>query len=394
VAGQQLLTTLAMLGSLFKTSAELRLENFALRHQLGVPRRSAPKRLKLTAADRVFWVFLRHVWDDWKSALMIVKPATVIDWHRKGFRLFWTWKIRRGKRGRPAVPQQVRDLISMLSRNNPLWGAPRIHSELLKLGIEITEPTVAKYMLRRSKPPSQTWRTFLDNHVKSMVSVDFFTVPTIRFQVLYVFLVLAHDRRRILQFGVIAHPTAEWTVQQLRNAFPWNSAPRYLLRDRDRIFGKDFIGQVKAMGVKQVLSAPRSPWQRAYVERVIGSSRRECLDHIVVFNESSLRRILSSYSGSYHYWRTHLSLHKDSPEVRRVQPLTDNAIIETAQVGGRIIITSVELRDRLSLLLVDAQVFYWIQRDRCLRRNMVSKLELFKSRIACNQHHAAGAHST
>ncbi len=222
----------------------------------------------------------------------------------------------------------------MLSRNNPLCGAPRIHGELLKLGIEITEPTVAKYMLRRSKPPSQTWRTFLDNHVKSMVSVDFFTVPTIRFQVLYVFLVLAHDRRRILQFGVTAHPTAEWTVQQLRNAFPWNSAPRYLLRDRDRIFCKDFIEQVKAMGIKQVLSAPRSPWQRAYVERVIGSIRRECLDHVVVFNESSLRRILSSYCGYYHYWRTHLSLHKDAPEVRRVQPLTDGEIIETADVGG------------------------------------------------------------
>jgi hypothetical protein len=192
---------LGVLGSLFKTSAELRLENVALRHQLGVLRRSAPKQLKLTPADRVFWVCLRRVWGDWKSALVIVKPATVIAWYRKGFRLFWTWNIRRGKRGRPAVPQQVRDLIRVLSRNNPLWGAPRIYGELLKLGIEITEPTVAKYMLRRSKPPSQTWHTFLDNHVKSMVSVDFFTVPTIRFQVLYVLLVLAYDRRRILQFG-------------------------------------------------------------------------------------------------------------------------------------------------------------------------------------------------
>ena len=325
---------LRALGSLFKTSAELRLENLALRHQLGVLRRSAPKQLKLTPADRVFWVCLRRVWGDWKSALMIVKPATVIAWHRKGFRLFWTWKIRRGKRGRPAVPQQVRDLIRIMSRNNPLWGAPRIHGELLKLGIEITEPTVAKYMLRRSKPPSQTWRTFLDNHVKSMVSVDLFTVPTLRFQVLYVFLVLAHDRRRILQFGVTAHPTAEWTVQQLRNAFPWDTAPRYLLRDRDRIFGKDFVEQVKAMGIKQVLSAPHSPWQRAYVERVIGSIRRECLDHVVVFNERSLRRILSSYCAYYGHWRTHLSLHKDAPETRTVQPEAYGEIIEIAEVGG------------------------------------------------------------
>jgi putative transposase len=227
-----------------------------LRHQLGVLRRSAPKRLKLMPADRILWVWLRRVWADWKSALLIVKPETVIAWHRKGFRLYWTWKIRRGKPGRPALPQEVRDLIRMMSRNNPMWGAPRIHGELLKLGIAITEPTVAKYMLRNRKPPSQTWRTFLENHVKSLVSVDFFTVPTIRFQVLYVFLVLAHDRRRILQFGVTAHPTAEWTVQQLRNAFPWESTPRYLLRDRDRIFGEEFVSQVKAMGIRQVLSAP------------------------------------------------------------------------------------------------------------------------------------------
>ena len=187
---------------------------------------------------------------------MIVKADTVVAWHRKGFRLFWTWKIHRGKRGRPSVPQEVRNLIRMMSRNNPRRGAPRIHGEVLKLGIEITEPTVAKYMVRHCRPPSQTWRTFLDNHVKSMVSVDFFTVPTFRFQILYVFLVLAHDRRRILHFGVTAHPTAEWTAQQLREAFPWDSAPRYLPRDRDQIFGKAFVDQVKAMDVKQVFSAP------------------------------------------------------------------------------------------------------------------------------------------
>ncbi len=160
-------------------------------------------------------------------------------------------------------------------------GAPHIHSELLKLGIHVGETSVSKYMVRRRKPPSQTWRTFLDNHLKTMVSVDFFTVPTIRFQILYVFLVLAHDRRRIVHFGVTAHPTAEWTAQQLRESFPWETAPRYLLRDRDRIFGQDFVEQVKAMGIKQVLSAPRSPWQRAYVERVIGTIRRECLDHMI-----------------------------------------------------------------------------------------------------------------
>jgi putative transposase len=221
-----------------------------------------------------------------------------------------------------------------MSRNNPRWGAPRIHGELLKLGIKITEPTVARYMVRQRKPPSQTWRTFLENHVQNMVSIDFFTVPTIRFQILYVFLVLAHDRRRILHFGVTAHPTAEWTAHQLREAFPWDTAPRYLLRDRDRIFGPEFVEQVKAMGIQQVLSAPRSPWQRAYVERVIGSIRRECLDHVIVFGEHSLRRTLTSYCAYYHQWRTHLSLDKDTPQSRRTQWPAEGHVIEIPEVGG------------------------------------------------------------
>jgi hypothetical protein len=243
---QRLFIVLGALASMFKTSAELRLENLALRQQLGVLRRSAPKRLRLTNADRAFWVSMKRVWARWDQVLMIVKPDTVLASHRKGFRLFWTWRVRRGTPGRPNIPQEIRDRIRMISRNNPRWGAPRIHGELLKLGIEITEPTVAKYMVRHRKPPSQTWRTFLNNHVRNMVSVDFFTLPTVRFQVLYMLLVLAHDRRRILHFGVTAHPTAEWTAQQLREAFPWDSAPRYLLRDRDRIFGKEFVDQVKA----------------------------------------------------------------------------------------------------------------------------------------------------
>jgi hypothetical protein len=197
-AQPHLFTALGALGSMFKTSAQLRLENLALRQQLIVLRRSAPKRLKLTPTDRILWVSLHGVWADRKSALMIVKAETVVSWHRKGFRLFWTCKIHRGKAGRPSVPHEVRDIRTM-SRNNPRWGAPRIHGELLNLGIEITEPTVAKYMVRHRKPPSQTWRTFLHNHVKSLVSVDFFTVPTIRFEILYVFLVLAHDRRHIVR---------------------------------------------------------------------------------------------------------------------------------------------------------------------------------------------------
>ena len=228
----------------------------------------------------------------------------------------------------------MRELIRKLSRENPLWGAPRIHGELLKLGINIGETSVGKYLARERRPPSQTWKTFLENHVKSMVSIDFFTVPTIRFQVLYVLLVLAHDRRRIVYFNVTAHPTAEWTAQQLREAFPFDQAPQYLLRDRDRIFGAEFSQQVADLGTEEVLGAPRSPWQRGYVERIIGTIRRECLDHVIVFNEASLYRHLTSFLAYYHESRTHLSLGKDAPEARGVQPPEQGRIIAIPQVGG------------------------------------------------------------
>jgi putative transposase len=221
-----------------------------------------------------------------------------------------------------------------MCRENPGWGAPRIHGELLKLGIDIGESSVSKYMVRPRKPPSQTWRTFLENHAQQLASIDFFTVPTIRFQILYVFLVLAHDRRRILHFNVTAHPTAEWTGQQLREAFPFDQLPRYLLRDRDAIFGDAFRAQVRDMGILEVLSTPRSPWQRAYVERVIGSIRRECLDHVIVLHETSLRRVLGSYFDYYHRSRTHLSLSKDSPEPRSIQPPDMGPVVAVPQVGG------------------------------------------------------------
>ena len=317
----------------FKSRAALHFENIALRHQLGVLQRSV-KRPKLTAPDRCFWACLSRPWADWRSALVIVKPETVIAWHRKGFRLFWTWKVRNGKAGRPAVPKEVRELIRTISRQNPLWGAPRIHGELLKLGIDIGETSVGKYIVRNRRPPSQTWRTFLENHVGTMVSVDFFTVPTIRFQVLYVFLVLLHERRRIIHFNVTAHPTAEWTAQQLREAFPFDQIPRYLLRDRDRIFGGEFRRELTSMGIQEVLSTPRSPWERAYIERVIGTIRRECLDHLIVFNEASLYRHVKSFMGYYHESRTHLSLAKDAPERRPVQTADGGPIVAIPQVGG------------------------------------------------------------
>ena len=252
---------LAALRSVVRSRAELELENLALRQQINVLRRSLKKRPKLSSGDRLFWVSLSRLWRDWPSTLVIVKPETVVAWHRKGFRLFWTWKVRRGQPGRPGIPCEIRDLIHRMCRENPTWGAPRIHDELLKLGIDIGETSVSKYMVRGRKPPSQTWRTFLENHVSQLVSVDFFTVPTIRFQVLYVFLVLANDRR-IVHFNVTRHPTAEWTGQQLREAFAFDQLPRYLLRDRDAIFGQTFRDQARDMGIEEVLSAPRSPWQQ------------------------------------------------------------------------------------------------------------------------------------
>lgn len=317
----------------FRSRAALQIEILALRHQLGVLQRSV-KRPRLTKSDRFFWAWLSQAWADWRSAVIIVKPETVLAWRRKSFRLFWTWKVRHGQPGRPAVSREVRDLIRTMSRANPLWGAPRIHGELLKLGIDIGQSSVAKYMLRRKRPPSQTWKTFLANNLANLVSVDFFTVATIRFQVLYVFLVLAHDRRRIVHFAVTDHPTAEWTAHQICEAFPWASAPRYLLRDRDGTYGHAVREQIAAFGIEQVLSAPRSPWQRAYVERVIGTIRRECLDHVVVFGPDSLHRHLRAFIAYYHRTRTHLSLKKDAPLPRLVQTPDEGRVVAIPEVGG------------------------------------------------------------
>jgi putative transposase len=260
-----LLTLLRSLSSIVKTRAALQIEIVALRHQINVLRRSVPKHPRLRPSDRLFWTWLSRVWPDWRSALVLVKPETLLAWHRKGSRFFWTWKSRHGRAGRPSIPKDVRELIHSMSKANALWGAPRVHGEILKLGIELSQATVAKYMVRYPKPPSQTWRTFLENHSKELVSIDFFTVPTITFHVLYVFLVLAHDRRRVIHFNVTAHPTAEWVSQQLVQAFPWDTAPRYLVRDRDAIYGERVRRQLKDMAVKEILTAPRSPWQSPYV---------------------------------------------------------------------------------------------------------------------------------
>jgi len=249
------------LQSWFRTRAALQMENLALRHQLIVLKMSQRGRLRLDSADRSLWVWLSRFWASWRSALIMVKPETVISWHRKGFRWYWRWKSKNREPGRPPIDSHVRELIRKMSLANPLWGAPRIHGELLKLGIEVSQATVAKYMARQRKPPSQTWRTFLNNHVKQLVSTDFFVVPTVTFRVLYVFIVLAHARRRLLHFNVTASPTSEWTAQQLVEACPWGNASRYLLHDRDSIYEGSFRQRVRGMAIQEVLTAPRSTWQ-------------------------------------------------------------------------------------------------------------------------------------
>jgi len=236
--------------------------------------------------------------------------------------------------GRPPIDKEIRKLIREMQSANIGWGAPRIHGELLKLGIEIAQATVSKYMARYRKPPSQTWRTFLDNHVMDLVSIDFFTVPTATFRVLYVFIVLSHDRRKIVHFNVTEHPTAQWTAQQIVEAFPFDTAPRYILRDRDGIYGKTVQRRIKSLGIEEVITAPRSPWQNPFVERVIGSIRRDCLDHIIILNERHLRRILREYFSYYHTCRTHLSLNKEPPEPRTAEPPALGNVVAFPRVGG------------------------------------------------------------
>jgi transposase InsO family protein len=272
--------------------------------------------------------------EDWRTALVIVRPQTVISWQRKRFKRYW-WKLSQPKGlGRPRVHDDIRKLVRAMAAANPIWGAPRVHGELLKLGFEISERTVSRLMPKKDGKPAQTWRTFLRNHVGQLVSIDFFTVATIQFRVLYVFIVLAHDRRRVIHFNVTEHPTAVWAAQQIIEAFPEDTAPRYMVRDRDGIYGESFKTRVEGMSIEEIRIAPRSPWQNCYVERVIGSIRRECLDHMIVINDVHLRRILKDYFHYYHDSRTHLSLNKDAPESRAVQSNRSERIIQIPQVGG------------------------------------------------------------
>jgi hypothetical protein len=261
-----LLHLLRLLPFLCGGHRQLALENLALRHQLAVYKRTVT-RPKVRPIDRLFWVWLARVWAGWRQPLVIVTPATVLRWQRRRFCEYWTTLSRRPTRGRPPVNAEIKALVIRMAAANPFWGAPRIHGELLKLGIYVAERTVSRLLPPRRSPPSQTWRTFLTNHVRDVVAIDFFTVPTARLRVLFVLVVLAHHRRRVLHFNVTEHPTATWTAQQLIEAFPDAPAPSYLLRDRDRVYGHAFSQRVKGMGIREVLTAPHRPWQNPFAER-------------------------------------------------------------------------------------------------------------------------------
>jgi putative transposase len=316
----------------FRSRVSLQLEILALRHQLAVYQRR-PARARVKVADRLLWAWLSRAWAGWRGVLVFVQPSTVIAWQRRRFRDHWA-RLSHGRPGRPAVAREVQELIRKMSRANPGWGSPRIVGELAKLGIHVAKATVEKYMVRPKKPPSPTWRAFLENHVKDLVSADFFVVPTVTFKVLFVFFLIAHCRRRIVHFAVTAHPTAEWTAQQVVEAFPWEAAPRFLLRDRDAVYGPTFKVRVENLGIEEVLTAARSPWQNPFAERVIGSIRRECLEHVIVLDERHLRRLLGEYFKHYHRWRCHRSLDMDAPEHRPVQDPERGEVVEIAEAGG------------------------------------------------------------
>src|SRR6266446_4984785 len=299
----------AVLASPFKSKIRLEAENAALRHQLVVLRRKLKGRTRLTSNDRWFFVQLYRWFPSILPAVMIIRPETLVRWHRAGFRRYWRWQSRR-RGGRPPIEAELRALIRQMSRENLLWGAPRIHGELLKLGFELAQSSVAKYMVKRRGPPSQGWCTFLHKHAPDIAAMDLFVVPTIGFNLLYAFVIVRLNRRDLVWINVTTNPNAEWVARQITEAFPWNEAPRYMLRDRDRIYAAVVIRRLRAMGIRDKPVAPASPWQNGFAERLIGSIRRECLDHVIVGGEAHLRRILRSYAMYYNKIRTHRSLDK------------------------------------------------------------------------------------
>jgi len=302
-----------------------------LAKQLEIYQRTDPK-LKLHRTDRMFFSLIMDLMSNWKERMFIVKPDTMIKWHRKAFKFYWRWKSQH-KGGRPKVSREVIALIKLMANENTDWGAPRIHGELLKLGFNICESTVQRYMPKKGKRTTgQNWMNFLHNHSKKIMSIDFLTVPTVNFKLLHVLVVLEHHRRKLIYFNITRNPTAEWCLQQIRNMLMDFDAPRFLIRDRDRKYGTLLDGKNNGFGIDEIVTAYRSPWQNGYVERVSGSIKRECLDHLIILNESHLRNILSEYFSYYNKYRTHLGIDKDSPEGRQIQ--SEGTIYKVPAVNG------------------------------------------------------------
>ena len=318
----------------FRPRALIVAENLALRQQIAVLLRKT-KRPRLLPIDRAFWILLSRIWTKWKDGLAIVKPETVIAWHRRGFARFWTWKSRR--HGRPPISAEIIALIVRIAAENPRWGRRRIANEIAKLGYRVDKDTVAKYIAkpvgRPRRPPSQTWGTFLRNHLVGTLAIDFFTVPTVKFDVLYVFVVLSLERRRVLHVNVTAHPFAEWAAQQIVEALGFDDHQR-LIRDRDGIYGVAFDRRVNNLGIVQLRTAPRSPWQNGFVERLVGTLRRELVDHLIVLNERHLLRCLDEYLGYYNADRPHMSLDGDAPARRAAEPPHLGTVVARPRVGG------------------------------------------------------------
>ncbi len=322
---------LNLIASLFKSKCRLEAENAALRQQLIVLQRKVRGRVQFTNSDRLFFIQLYRWCPSVLKVMMIIRPETLVRWHRAGFRRYWRWKSRSAG-GRPPIHAELRALIWRMSVDNRLWGAPHIHGELLKLGFAVAQSTVAKYMAKNGEPSGQSWSTFLHNHLPHIAAMDLFVVPTIGFIQLYVLVIVRLARRELVSINVTAHPTSEWIAQQITEAFPWNEAPCYLVRDRDGIYGAAVTRRLRAMGIRDKPIAPSSPWQNTYAERLIGTIRRECLDHMIVFGETHLCRILRKYTAYYNVSRIHRSLNKDAPFHRTIERV--GAITSRPVLGG------------------------------------------------------------
>lgn len=335
----RLLGLLPVLATRFLCSRrDLLLENLALRQQLAISNSKRP-RPRFAPSDRLFWVWLQRLWPGWKQALFLVEPETVVRWHRAGFKMYWSWLSSHGVRpGRKCISKELRDLIFRMVTENPTWGAPRIHGELKMLGFDISERSVLRWMRKgpRNPEPAKRWAAFLNNHREAIAAMDFFTVPTLAFGVLYCFFVISHDRRRIRHWNVTRHPDSKWVTQQLREAFPYDTAPQHLIFDRDSIFCTEVIDTMKSFGIEPKRSSFRSPWQNGLAERWVGSCRRDLLDHVIVLNEWHLKRLVNEYVNYYHHDRTHLGLDKGTPcaRVAEKDPGATSGVVSISRLGG------------------------------------------------------------